>query len=137
MSMERSVPTAEASFAAIRARSKFGIAIAAMIRITGIIAIPIYPSTKPAVAIPAPPSRPADLRISERAIWPRITAAIEPKKTNPTIPQTRLAIAFPLVGTSLAATAVGADAIGSPAPGAGDAELPAGRASPQPTQYFV
>ena len=61
----RSDPTAEASFAAILARSKFGIAIAAMIRIGIKPTTPRYPSTSPAVAIPRPASRPADLPISD------------------------------------------------------------------------
>src|SRR5271156_4294762 len=136
--MMRNVPTADASFAACRARSRFGIAIAAIIRMRGIIAIPMYPSTKPAVAIPAPPILPADLRISESAMWPKMMAAIDPRKKNPKIPQTRLAMAFPLVGgfpTTACAPAI--DGFDTVAP----ETIPAGRSaasgSPQPAQYFA
>ncbi len=44
--------------------------------------------------------RPADLRISESDIWPRIIAAMEAGRKKVKIPQTRLAIALPLVGAS-------------------------------------
>src|ERR1700683_160680 len=67
----RSAPTVDASFAAIRARSKFGMAIAAKIKTNGITATPRYPSTKPATAMPWPPKRPADFRISASARCPR------------------------------------------------------------------
>src|SRR3984885_9636192 len=42
--------------------------------------------------------RPADLRISECAMWPRMTAAMEAGRKIVKIPQIRLAMALPLVG---------------------------------------
>src|ERR1700722_583201 len=97
--MERSEPTAEASFAATRACSRLGIAIAATIT-TGMMTRPRYPSTRPGLAMPRPPIRPAELRISESEMWPRIIAAMEAGRKNVKIPQTRLAMALPLVGAS-------------------------------------
>ena len=44
--------------------------------------------------------RPADLRISESEMWPRMIAAMEAGRKNVKIPQTRLAMALPLVGAS-------------------------------------
>ncbi len=72
----RRAPTAKASFAAIRAQSRFGIAIAAIIRMDGITAIPKYPSTRAATAIPCPVKRPADFRMSEIEICPKMIAAL-------------------------------------------------------------
>src|ERR1700674_782200 len=99
MLTERSEPTAEASFAATRACSRLGIAIAATI-MTGMMTRPRYPSTKPVMAMPLPPMRPAELRISESEMWPRIIAAMEAGRKNVKIPHTMLAIALPLVGAS-------------------------------------
>jgi hypothetical protein len=66
-------------------------------------------------------------------MWPRITAAIEPRK-NPKIPQTRLAIALPLVGglpvTGCAAAVDGIDA-------AAPETAPAASESPHPAQHFA
>src|SRR6266581_3775802 len=88
--------TADASFAAIRARSKLGMAIAAMIK-TGTNAKPVYPSTRPAMAIPRPVRRPALRRISDSDRWPMITATIADGRKKKRMPQIRLAIALPLV----------------------------------------
>ena len=65
--------------------------------------------------------RPADLRISESEMWPRMIAAMEAGRKNVKIPQTRLAMALPLVGASpatgggvaeeLPGTGAGADVI--------------------------
>src|ERR1700689_996230 len=70
--------------------------------------------------------RPADLRISERDMWPRIIAAMEGGRKKVKIPQTRLAIALPLVGASpvtgggvgneLPETGMGPGAVRAPAP---------------------
>src|SRR5580692_9185352 len=95
--MERSEPTAEASFAAVRARRRLGMAIAATIML-GMMTRPRYPSTRPVMAMPRPPRRPADLRISESEMWPRMIAAMEAGKKTVKIPQIRLAMALPLVG---------------------------------------
>ena len=64
----------------------------------GMMVMPRYPSTSPVIAMPRPPMRPADLRISESEIWPRMIAAMEAGRKNVKIPQTRLAMALPLVG---------------------------------------
>src|SRR5579872_3603106 len=104
--------TADASFAAIRARSRFGIAIAAIIRMPGIAPTPTYPSTNPAIATPSPLIRPALLRISERLKWPKTMARMARGKTKKKIPLIRLTIALPLVsggvdgGAPATATAV-------------------------------
>ena len=58
-------PTADASFAAILARKRFGIAMAAMIKTNGSMSAPKYPRTSPAMAIPSPFSLPVDFLISE------------------------------------------------------------------------
>jgi hypothetical protein len=50
------------------------------------------------IAAPLPPSRPADLPISDSDRCPRIIAAMDAGSKNAKIPQTKLAIAFPLVG---------------------------------------
>src|SRR5580692_40260 len=97
--MERSEPTAEASFAAVRARRRLGMAIAATIMM-GMMTRPRYPSTRPVMAMPRPPIRPAELRISESEMWPRMIAAMEAGRKNVKIPQIRLAIALPLVCAS-------------------------------------
>lgn len=93
----RSDATAEASFAAILARRRFGIAIAAMIKTTGKINTPIYPSTSPAMAIPAPMIWPPLRRIRERDMWPVMIAAMPARGTRNKMPQIRLTIAKPLV----------------------------------------
>ncbi len=62
--------------------------------------MPRYPSTRPVMAMPRPPMRPADLRISESETWPRMIAAMEAGRKNVKIPQIRLAMALPLVGAS-------------------------------------
>jgi hypothetical protein len=88
--------TADASFAAIFARKRFGMAIAAMIRM-GINDKPRYPNTSPAMAIPRPPRRPALFRISERDKWPMTTATIAAGRKKKSRPETRLPMALPLV----------------------------------------
>src|ERR1700680_1828561 len=92
----RKEPTAYASFATIFERRRLGIAIAAMIRMSGIITMPTYPSTKPAVASPESFSRPALLRMSACARCPRTIAAIAAGKIKKRIPQVKLATAYPL-----------------------------------------
>ena len=72
-------------------------AIAAMIKITGINAISAYPRISPAVANPWPFNRPALFLISESARWPKMIAATAENGMNTKIPITRLAIALPLV----------------------------------------
>src|SRR6478672_1026375 len=115
--MVRIADTAEDSLAAIRARSRFGIAIAAMIRIAGIAATPTYPRTSPAIANPSPFRRPALLRICDRERCPRTMATIDIGKKNRKSPLTRLATAIPLVSGGCAGAA-GADAAGAVTAGA-------------------
>src|SRR5438270_6233062 len=88
--------TAEASSAEILARSRLGIRIAAKIRTTG-VTIPIYPRTRPAIASPEPFNLPALVRICEREICPKMIATMAAGKINEKHPNTRLAIALPLV----------------------------------------
>jgi|ERR1022692_724349 hypothetical protein len=98
--------TEDASFAAIRARNRLGIAIAAIMRM-GIIEIPKYPNISPVKAIPAPRSRPLLLRISEREMWPRTMATIAAGNKNPKTPAIKLPIAFPLVSPGPTGNAAG------------------------------
>src|SRR5437879_12278758 len=84
--------TADASFAAIRALSKLGIAMAATIS-TGIAAIPRYPMISPPSAIPPPLRRPWLFRISEREMCPRMIAAIAEGMRKEKKPRIKLAMA--------------------------------------------
>jgi hypothetical protein len=62
--------------------------------------MPMYPSIKPARAIPPPVRAPCDFLILDRAAWPQITAGIpakKPKQRKLSIPKTRLQIAWALV----------------------------------------
>src|SRR5580700_249950 len=93
----RSDPTAAASFAAIFERNKFGMAIAATIKMIGMIAIPKYPRTSPARAIPSPVFLPPLRRISEREMCPNMMAATAEGKMKNRSPQSRLTMASPLV----------------------------------------
>src|SRR5438876_11896483 len=92
----RTDATAELSLADILARSKLGIAIAAMIRMNGIATTPRYPRTRPAMARPWPVKRPALFLISDRERWPRMIATTESGKIL-MIPQIKLPIALQLV----------------------------------------
>src|SRR5215831_7087515 len=101
--MVRSDEAAADSLAAILARNRLGIAIAAMIRIIGTSTMLMYPMTRPAVALPCPANRPALLRMLDWARWPSITAGIPartPKHSNERIPRMRLAVALPSTGRS-------------------------------------
>jgi hypothetical protein len=96
----RTVLAAADSFAAIFDRNRFGIAIAAMIRIRGMAATLMYPMMRPAVAIPSPLSRPILRRIFAFDICPRMMAGIPArieKHKRERIPKIRLAMALPSV----------------------------------------
>jgi hypothetical protein len=100
-------PIALASFAAMRERNRLGIAIAAMIKTTGIASKLIYPMMRPASAKPSPFNLPMLLRMSERDMWPRIIAGIPARIERIVrlqIPKMRLATALP---SFLASDAVG------------------------------
>src|SRR5215831_4400645 len=102
--------TADASFAAMRALSRLGVAMAAMMR-TGIIAIPMYPMISPARAIPSPWRRPWLFRISERDTCPRMIATIAEGMRKEKKPRIKLAIALPLVEVGTLCAIVFADDI--------------------------
>ncbi len=59
--------------------------------------MPEYPRIIPASDIPAPFRRPALLRICELEMWPKIMASTAAGKMKNSNPQTRLAMAKPLV----------------------------------------
>src|SRR5579864_1940707 len=102
-------------------------------------ATPRYPSTIPVIARPRPFNRPGLLRISERAMYPKITATTERGRIMKRIPQIRLKIALPLVsGGSPNATCGSTGATPAPAcesrPQAPQNCSPSARLLPQPRQ---
>ena len=96
----RTVLAAADSFAAIFDRNRFGIAMAAMIRMRGMAAALIEPMIRPVVAIPSPLRRPMLRRMFAFDICPRMMAGI-PARTErhkrDRIPRMRLAVALPSV----------------------------------------
>jgi hypothetical protein len=93
----RKLATDAASFAAIFARNKFGIAIAAIISTSGINAISAYPRISPAFARPSPVNLPALFRISDSDKCPSTIATTAENGMKIRIAMIKLAIAFPLV----------------------------------------
>jgi hypothetical protein len=93
----RKLATDAASFAAIFARNKFGIAIAAIISTSGINAISAYPRISPAFARPSPVNLPALFRISDSDKCPSTIAATAENGMKIRIAMIKLAIALPLV----------------------------------------
>jgi len=98
--MVRTVDAAAESFASILALNRLGIAIAAMIRTTGMAAMLMYPIIRPASAIPSPRRRPRLSRMVFRERCPRTMAGIpvsNPKGNIARMPRMRLPTALPSV----------------------------------------
>src|SRR5437660_11793878 len=101
-------------------------------------ATPKYPSTIPVIARPRPFKRPGLLRISESAMYPKITATIERGRMTKRIPQITLKIALPLVSGGSPNATCGSGATPAPAcesrPQAPQNRCPSARLLPQPRQ---
>jgi hypothetical protein len=98
--MVLTVDAAAESLASILALNRLGIAMAAMIRTTGMAAMLMYPIISPANAMPSPRSRPRLSRMLLRDRCPRIMAGIpvsNPKGNIARMPRMRLPTALPSV----------------------------------------